>query len=154
MTVAQCASPFSELPPAGVITMHVVVQPSLTKTKTGKLDLVSSCGTLIIRYLSWSVSKKFNLMYIKFHVFLCIKVKILQLNISRLVLMLGTIEFLYEALLKTHRSCCKNLHLYYQLIRQYQSYFACNSLSLDETPSYFTPFCLPTTPICKFIFEF
>ncbi|THU49750.1 hypothetical protein C4D60_Mb06t12820 [Musa balbisiana] len=34
MTVAQCASPFSELPPAGVITMHVVVQPSLTKTKT------------------------------------------------------------------------------------------------------------------------
>ncbi|CAL9118958.1 unnamed protein product [Musa textilis] len=35
-TVAQCASPFGELP-AGVITMHVVVQPSLTKTKTGIL---------------------------------------------------------------------------------------------------------------------
>ncbi|CAL9205546.1 unnamed protein product, partial [Musa hybrid cultivar] len=38
-TIAQCRSPFGELP-AGVITMHVVVQPSLTKIKTGKLDLV------------------------------------------------------------------------------------------------------------------
>ncbi|URD81343.1 hypothetical protein MUK42_02405 [Musa troglodytarum] len=40
-TIAQCRSPFGELP-AGVITMHVVVQPSLTKIKTGKLDLVYS----------------------------------------------------------------------------------------------------------------
>ncbi|XP_074565699.1 membrane-anchored ubiquitin-fold protein 4-like [Curcuma longa] len=34
-TIAQCKSPFGELP-AGVITMHVVVQPTLTKTKTEK----------------------------------------------------------------------------------------------------------------------
>lgn len=33
-TVAQCRLPFGELP-GGVITMHVVVQPSLMKTKTG-----------------------------------------------------------------------------------------------------------------------
>lgn len=33
-TVAQCKAPFGELP-RGVITMHVVVQPSLAKTKTG-----------------------------------------------------------------------------------------------------------------------
>ncbi|THU55665.1 hypothetical protein C4D60_Mb11t08960 [Musa balbisiana] len=32
-TIAQCRSPFGELP-AGVITMHVVVQPSLNKIKT------------------------------------------------------------------------------------------------------------------------
>ncbi|RWW02375.1 hypothetical protein BHE74_00031724 [Ensete ventricosum] len=63
MTVAQCASPFGELP-AGVIIMHVVVQPSLTKTKTGKLDLVSSCCTLSSEIFSWSASMKFNLMYI------------------------------------------------------------------------------------------
>ncbi|CAL9767840.1 unnamed protein product, partial [Musa acuminata subsp. burmannicoides] len=35
-TIAQCRSPFGE-PPADGITMHVVVQPSLTKTKTGEL---------------------------------------------------------------------------------------------------------------------
>ncbi|RWW07508.1 hypothetical protein BHE74_00038149 [Ensete ventricosum] len=40
-TIAQCRSPFGELP-SGVVTMHVVVQPSLTKTKTGKLDLKTS----------------------------------------------------------------------------------------------------------------
>lgn len=40
-TIAQCRSPFGELP-SGVVTMHVVVQPSLTKTKTGKLDLATS----------------------------------------------------------------------------------------------------------------
>ncbi|XP_043707019.1 membrane-anchored ubiquitin-fold protein 3-like isoform X1 [Telopea speciosissima] len=34
-TVGQCRIPFGELP-GGVITMHVVVQPSLAKTKTGK----------------------------------------------------------------------------------------------------------------------
>ncbi|WOK97436.1 hypothetical protein Cni_G06144 [Canna indica] len=34
-TIAQCRSPFGELP-TGVITMHVVVQPSSTKTKTEK----------------------------------------------------------------------------------------------------------------------
>ncbi|XP_072980997.1 membrane-anchored ubiquitin-fold protein 3-like [Typha angustifolia] len=34
-TIAQCRPTFGELP-AGVITMHVVVQPSLTKTKTEK----------------------------------------------------------------------------------------------------------------------
>ncbi|XP_058093074.1 membrane-anchored ubiquitin-fold protein 3-like isoform X1 [Magnolia sinica] len=33
-TIAQCRVPFGELP-GGVITMHVVVQPSLAKTKTG-----------------------------------------------------------------------------------------------------------------------
>lgn len=37
-TVAQCRLPFGELP-GGVITMHVVVQPSLIKTKTGMLYL-------------------------------------------------------------------------------------------------------------------
>lgn len=37
-TIAQCRLPFGELP-GGVITMHVVVQPSLTKTKTGMLHL-------------------------------------------------------------------------------------------------------------------
>ncbi|KAL5724425.1 Membrane-anchored ubiquitin-fold protein 3 [Ranunculus cassubicifolius] len=34
-TVGQCREPFGELP-GGVITMHVVVQPSLTKMKTEK----------------------------------------------------------------------------------------------------------------------
>ena len=34
-TVGQCRVPFGELPKA-VITMHVVVQPSLAKTKTEK----------------------------------------------------------------------------------------------------------------------
>ncbi|KAF4385699.1 hypothetical protein F8388_010255 [Cannabis sativa] len=33
-TVGQCKAPFGELP-RGVITMHVVVQPSLAKMKTG-----------------------------------------------------------------------------------------------------------------------
>ncbi|KAF8408457.1 hypothetical protein HHK36_007610 [Tetracentron sinense] len=33
-TVGQCRIPFGELP-GGVITMHVVVQPSLAKAKTG-----------------------------------------------------------------------------------------------------------------------
>lgn len=35
-TVAQTRTPFGELP-GGTITMHVVVQPSLPKTKTGDL---------------------------------------------------------------------------------------------------------------------
>lgn len=35
-TVGQCKVPFGDLP-KGVITMHVVVQPSLAKAKTGKL---------------------------------------------------------------------------------------------------------------------
>lgn len=34
-TVGQCRTPFGELP-KGVITMHAVVQMSLTKAKTGK----------------------------------------------------------------------------------------------------------------------
>ncbi|KAK9113399.1 hypothetical protein Syun_020196 [Stephania yunnanensis] len=34
-TVGQCKTPFGELP-GGVITMHVVVQPSLVKTKPEK----------------------------------------------------------------------------------------------------------------------
>lgn len=37
-TVGQCRVPFGELP-KGVITMHVVVQPSLAKTKTGRFYL-------------------------------------------------------------------------------------------------------------------
>lgn len=45
-TIAQCRSPFGE-PPADGITMHVVVQPSLTKAKTGELDDVTWCGTLL-----------------------------------------------------------------------------------------------------------
>lgn len=34
-TIAQCRAPFGELP-GGVITMHVVVQPPVTKLKTEK----------------------------------------------------------------------------------------------------------------------
>ncbi|BBH00558.1 membrane-anchored ubiquitin-fold protein 4 precursor [Prunus dulcis] len=34
-TVGQCRAPFGELP-RGIITMHVVVQPSVTKAKTEK----------------------------------------------------------------------------------------------------------------------
>ncbi|XP_074558403.1 membrane-anchored ubiquitin-fold protein 4-like [Curcuma longa] len=34
-TIAQCRSPFGEIP-AGIITMHVVVQPSSSKIKTEK----------------------------------------------------------------------------------------------------------------------
>lgn len=34
-TVGQCRVPFGDLP-EGVITMHVVVQPSLAKAKTGR----------------------------------------------------------------------------------------------------------------------
>lgn len=34
-TVGQCKVPFGDLP-KGAITMHVVVQPPLTKAKTGK----------------------------------------------------------------------------------------------------------------------
>lgn len=36
-TVGQCRAPFGELP-GGVITMHVVVQPSLAKTKAEKME--------------------------------------------------------------------------------------------------------------------
>ena len=39
-TVGQCRIPFGELP-KGVITMHVVVQPSLAKAKTGIFNLAS-----------------------------------------------------------------------------------------------------------------
>lgn len=37
-TVGQCKTPFGEIA-GGVIVMHVVVQPSLAKTKTGHLFL-------------------------------------------------------------------------------------------------------------------
>lgn len=37
-TVGQCRVPFGDLP-RGVITMHVVVQPSLAKAKTGNFIL-------------------------------------------------------------------------------------------------------------------
>lgn len=37
-TIAQCKPPFGELP-GGIITMHVVVQPSLVKAKTGNLHV-------------------------------------------------------------------------------------------------------------------
>lgn len=37
-TVGQCRVPFGDLP-IGVITMHVVVQPSLTKAKAGNFLL-------------------------------------------------------------------------------------------------------------------
>lgn len=37
-TVGQCRTPFGELP-CGVITMHVVVQPSTTKVKSGNCIL-------------------------------------------------------------------------------------------------------------------
>ncbi|XP_064968470.1 membrane-anchored ubiquitin-fold protein 4 isoform X1 [Musa acuminata AAA Group] len=54
MTVAQCASsPFSELP-AGVITMHVVVQPSSTKTKTDML--VISGRRILLKHLCDRIS--------------------------------------------------------------------------------------------------
>ncbi|XP_057972568.1 membrane-anchored ubiquitin-fold protein 3-like [Malania oleifera] len=50
-TVGQCKMPFGELP-GGVIVMHVVVQPSLAKTKTEKKvedsprKIVCSCSIL------------------------------------------------------------------------------------------------------------
>ncbi|KAK8586522.1 hypothetical protein V6N13_010113 [Hibiscus sabdariffa] len=34
-TVGQCQVPFGEVAGGGVIVMHVVIQPSLAKTKTG-----------------------------------------------------------------------------------------------------------------------
>lgn len=40
-TIAQCRSPFDEIP-AGIITMHVVVQQSSSKIKTGELDFRAS----------------------------------------------------------------------------------------------------------------
>jgi hypothetical protein len=45
-TVGQCKVPFGEL--KGVITMHVVVQPSLAKSKTGLFYLEIYC--VIISY--------------------------------------------------------------------------------------------------------
>lgn len=69
-TIAQCRSPFGELP-AGVITMHVVVQPSLTKIKTGKLDLVYldlvTSSWKLWNYRVFSYSLKSNYIYMKFH---------------------------------------------------------------------------------------
>ncbi|ONK72039.1 uncharacterized protein A4U43_C04F15050 [Asparagus officinalis] len=41
-TVGQCRPPFGELP-EGIIVMHVVVQPSSTKTKTAKELRFSMC---------------------------------------------------------------------------------------------------------------
>ena len=41
-TVGQCRVPFGELP-RGVITMHVVVQPSLAKAKTGRIYFTVCC---------------------------------------------------------------------------------------------------------------
>ncbi|RZS02903.1 hypothetical protein BHM03_00033012 [Ensete ventricosum] len=38
-TISQCKPTFGELP-GGIITMHVVVQPSSTKSKTGNVNLV------------------------------------------------------------------------------------------------------------------
>ncbi|RWW24950.1 hypothetical protein GW17_00010739 [Ensete ventricosum] len=75
-TIAQCRSPFGELP-AGVITMHVVVQPSLTKIKTGKLDLVyldlvTSSWNLWNYHILLFISLKSNYMYLKFHAIWCI----------------------------------------------------------------------------------
>lgn len=46
-TVGQCRVPFGELP-SGVITMHVVVQPSLAKAKTGRF--YSEVYYVIINY--------------------------------------------------------------------------------------------------------
>ncbi|EHA8586381.1 membrane-anchored ubiquitin-fold protein 4 [Cocos nucifera] len=50
-TIAQCKPPFSELP-GGAITMHVVVQPSSTKTKTEKkvddLPKKNTCSCAIL----------------------------------------------------------------------------------------------------------
>lgn len=74
-TIAQCRSPFGELP-AGVITMHVVVQPSLTKIKTGKLDLVYldlvTSSWKLWNYRIFSYSLKSNYIYMKFHAIWCI----------------------------------------------------------------------------------
>ncbi|KAJ1685561.1 hypothetical protein LUZ63_016951 [Rhynchospora breviuscula] len=44
-TVAQCRPAFGGDPPAGVLTMHVVVQPSLTKSKTEKKKVDDSQKT-------------------------------------------------------------------------------------------------------------
>ncbi|KAL6960396.1 Membrane-anchored ubiquitin-fold protein 4 [Sarracenia purpurea var. burkii] len=43
-TVGQCRTPFGELP-KGAITMHVVVQPSLAKVRTGSFNLAGKVWT-------------------------------------------------------------------------------------------------------------
>ncbi|KAF8390695.1 hypothetical protein HHK36_025222 [Tetracentron sinense] len=48
-TVGQCRIPFGDLP-GGVITMHVVVQPSLAKAKTGIFHLNLKIFTVRIFY--------------------------------------------------------------------------------------------------------
>ncbi|ESQ54810.1 hypothetical protein EUTSA_v10026428mg [Eutrema salsugineum] len=47
-TVGQCKTPFGDIA-GGVIVMHVVVQPSLAKTKTGKMFFFVSSPLLLIR---------------------------------------------------------------------------------------------------------
>lgn len=49
-TIAQCKPPFGELP-GGIITMHVVVQPSLVKAKTGNLHFIYFPGDMWKDYL-------------------------------------------------------------------------------------------------------
>ncbi|KAK9104094.1 hypothetical protein Scep_020938 [Stephania cephalantha] len=51
-TVGQCKTPFGELP-GGVITMHVVVQPSLVKTKAGQDLNCTGCRCIaLLRFIT------------------------------------------------------------------------------------------------------
>jgi len=47
-TVGQCKTPFGDIA-GGVIVMHVVVQPSLAKSKTG--SCLSMCNVLHVFYI-------------------------------------------------------------------------------------------------------
>lgn len=49
-TISQCKPTFGELP-GGIITMHVVVQPSSVKSKIGEVNRID---ILFFVYLIWS----------------------------------------------------------------------------------------------------
>ncbi|RWW24285.1 hypothetical protein BHE74_00047920 [Ensete ventricosum] len=53
-TISQCKPTFGELP-GGIITMHVVVQPSSAKSKTGNVNLVYILFFLVCITLKLSI---------------------------------------------------------------------------------------------------
>ncbi|RRT60505.1 hypothetical protein B296_00013199 [Ensete ventricosum] len=53
-TISQCRPTFGELP-GGIITMHVVVQPSSAKSKTGNVNLVYILFFLVCITLKLSI---------------------------------------------------------------------------------------------------
>ena len=62
-TVGQCGVPFGDLPKA-IIIMHVVVQPSVTKAKTGTPILCIFSFLLQVIYLLTAESKSFELEWV------------------------------------------------------------------------------------------